>query len=422
MSDAVPSARADVARTFVNRLAVVVMSAAISVLLARALGPDGRGQYAVAIAFATTCMAIGHLSLEQAIVGAWVDPQRRTAIAGAALQVGIVVAPLTVILSTLAVPIVVDSADIPLARLATLAIIPMMLVVYLNALAVADGDIQLVNRSRLGAALLQLALTVLVVVTSIVSVRSVVWVWITISAAHLLSLWKGHRWRSVPHWPQSRTLVAVGLRYHTGIVATYLLRRVDILILNRYEEAFAVGLYALAVTIAELLYLMTDSIAQVTQPSQLATSSTYATRRTAQLVRITVIVGAATGTCAMFVAWLVVPTVYGSEFKGAVPAVVILAPGVVALATVKPISVLLLRHERPWILTGVNVGVLVLNVGGNIVLIPSLGLVGAAIASTLAYTVQALLHGVVAQRLSRLRMRDLVPTYRDVRTIVRARR
>jgi O-antigen/teichoic acid export membrane protein len=80
---------------------------------------------------------------------------------------------------------------------------------------------------------------------------------------------------------------------------------------------------------------------------------------------------------------------FGAEFAGAVPAFQILLIGLAA-------------HGADGVLSGYNVGIgrpefntytalagLLVTVAGNLLLIPSYGLIGAAIASSAAYTVKA---------------------------------
>lgn len=409
--------RTDIAKTFANRVAVFVIGALISVILARSLGPTGRGEYAVAVTFASTAAAFGHLSLEQALVGSWADPTRRSTTAGAAIQVGVIVGPIAAVVGTLIAPLVVGSGELRLAQLATLAVAPTIVVLYLNAIAVADGRVQLVNRTRLLAAAFQLLVVTSLLVASAVSVPLVVVISIAVPVVHLCLIWLGRTWQSEMRSSASIELVTVGLRYHLGNVATQLLRRVDVLILARFEDQFEVGLYALAVTIAELLYLVSDSVAQVTQPSQLAASPEVAVRRTGQLVRVTVLVAAASAAGLAATAWMLVPLAYGNDFGGAVPGLLLLIPGVILLAALRPLSILLLRQYRPWLVTAANILALVVNVALNLALITTIGLNGAALASTVAYAVQFLLYCRLARRLTGLTGRELVPTLADVRRV-----
>ena len=69
--------------------------------------------------------------------------------------------------------------------------------------------------------------------------------------------------------PLARRTIGLGLRYHAGTAAYYLLLRADVFILNALEPTTtAVGLYSLAVTLAELTKLLTESIVQVMMPAQ----------------------------------------------------------------------------------------------------------------------------------------------------------
>src|SRR6185437_7766174 len=101
------------------------------------------------------------------------------------------------------------------------------------------------------------------------SVAAVVWIWTMCAALPLVMLLPVTRVRLADRdLTLARQQVAHGLRYHLGFAAMFLLLRLDVLILNGLGSATQVGLYSVAVTVAELSKIVTDSTAQVALSKQ----------------------------------------------------------------------------------------------------------------------------------------------------------
>ena len=113
-----------------------------------------------------------------------------------------------------------------------------------------------------------------------------------------------------------------------------------------------------------------------------------------------------------------VGVLYGEAFLPLVPALQILLLGVVALSLGSPISsyftLKLGKPEIPLVLASVSAAICIATA---VVLVPHVGLIGAAIASTIAYIAGQSLGIAYFLRRARISARDtLVPTRDDLRT------
>lgn len=87
------------------------------------------------------------------------------------------------------------------------------------------------------------------------------------------------------------------------------------------------------------------------------------------------------------------------------------------MAVSQPLGNWLTRQGRPWVLTGMGVGAFLLNLALNVVLLPSLGLVGASIASSVAYAALTTAFVAWGLRITGLGLRDvLIPSAEDLAT------
>ena len=97
--------------------------------------------------------------------------------------------------------------------------------------------------------------------------------------------------------------------------------------------------------------------------------------------------------------WLV-EVLYGSDFAEAGVALRWILPGIVAYSVVAVLSKYLVGGGRPGLATSVMLTGLAVNIVSNVVLIPALGIIGAAASSSISYWVTAVLIVTVFLRLS----------------------
>lgn len=403
-----------VAHTVVARATLMVLGGLSGVVIARELQPEGRGAYFVIVTIATITLAVGHLSIEQSHVFLWSRAADRRSLAANSLVLGLTVGALAALVAALIVGIL-GPAMIPVAgygRLATaLAAIPCaMAVLYLNNILVLRSQVQVVNKAALLGGSLQCGVLLLLSAVTRLSPSQVIALWALTSAVPLIVLVPAVRPR-FRYWDGglARRAIDRGLRYHLGLASVFLLFRSDILILDGLTTMTAVGLYSLAVSLAELTRLVTDAIAQIALPRQLDADDEAAAVTTLEVTRLTAIVALASVGLMCAMAPPLIPVVYGSSFRGSVPSLLALAPGLLALGATRPIGAFLLRLDRPMLASAMSVAALFVNIALNLVLVPAYGIVGSAIASSVAYTALAGLQTAWFLRATGASPRDLLP-------------
>jgi O-antigen/teichoic acid export membrane protein len=377
-----------------TRVTLLVIGTVVSVVVARSLGPNGRGEYAFVIAVAAVAIAVAHLSVGQAQVYLASIGRDVRSLASNAV-------PVALGLGLLAIVVVIGSSLLvgypskapfsnPSLLFGLAAVPPSILVLYTNGLLVLAGRIKALNRSALFAGLLQCLLLGLLAFLHELTVATVVLVW-TVNACLPLVLSLPvlkPRWASWS-WSVAREELTIGLRYHTGMSSLYLLLRIDVLLLAGLRSDREVGLYSLAVALIELTNVATDAVATVVTRRQTNLAMADAAALTARVVGLSVILAAVVSTALALASPLLIPVVYGDVFRGAVPALIALVPGVLALAATRAAGGYLIRLNRPGIVTLLTAGALIVNVACNLALIPRFGIVGAGLASSLAYIILA---------------------------------
>lgn len=404
---------------FLSKGLSYAMALAASIVISRTLGPSGRGAYFVLVTIATTAVSLGHLSVEQAQVFLWSNSNKRAALPINAVLVGVLLG-LIAAAAAFAIVFLLGPDLVPITSrgllLVALAGVPLAMVgLYVNGLLVLDDRLGRVNWASLLAATIQTAGILILARLDRLTVGAVVVMWtVTMAVPLLLTIPTiGARIREASI-NVARESVALGLKYHLGMLAVFLLWRSDVFVLNALVTRTEVGLYSLAVTLAELTFLLTDSVAQITLPRQVEGSLEASSEITARAVRTNFLISLIAVTGVVVSGPILIPLLFGVEFSGSMIAIVSLAPGIVALGTFRPAGGYLIRLNRPFLISGASLFALTLNVLLNLWFIPIWGIAGAGIASSIAYGFLAAFYLVWLVRSSGLTSRSLIPRKADV--------
>jgi O-antigen/teichoic acid export membrane protein len=265
-----------------------------------------------------------------------------------------------------------------------------MTVLYLNNVLVLQARVEMMNRAALLGSVTQCLTLAVLAFTGHLTVAAVVAVWAISMALPLIPILLTVRPRLAERdLGLARRAIGLGVRMHPGVASLYLLYRLDVIILNAMTTPAVVGLYTAAVTIAELTRIVTDTLAQVSLPDQVDRDNDEAVDITVRTTRLSAVLAltAVGGLC--LVAPFALPLVYGSAFADSVPALLTLAPGMIALGATRPVGNYLLRLCRPGVSSTLSIVAVVLNVGLNLLLIPRWGMIGCSLASSIGYTAYA---------------------------------
>ncbi|GIE93165.1 lipopolysaccharide biosynthesis protein [Paractinoplanes rishiriensis] len=370
----------------------LVLGAVTGVVISRALNPEGRGTYYVIVTIVSIATVLGHVSIGQASVSFWSGD--RAAIPSNNLVLGPLLGVASAVVTALVIavmwPGVVPPSTRPVLFLA-LATVPFLVAaIHLNTVVLLLDRVNVVNGAVAVAALVQCGALLGWTSSGHLSTSAVVWIWVVAGVVPLLFFVPVLR----PHLGRGDVrlacrMVSAGLRYHVGVVALYLLSRLDVLIIHRLAPGAPVGLYTLAVSVGEITQIATAALAQAVLSDQAEASLDRATGLTIRSVRVSVIMASCVvGALCLTAPWLV-PALYGADFGGSVPAIFALAPGLLALGATRSLSPYLLRLDRPWRVSGIALLALLINVVLNLLLIPAWGVVGCACASSAGWLVYA---------------------------------
>lgn len=185
-----------------------------------------------------------------------------------------------------------------------------------------------------------------------------------------------------PWWTQWPFVATIGVVNVVGLL-NY---RASLFLVERFQGLSAVGTYSVAVTAAELLWLLSSSVtvsvyARIGHPD-----TKIAASMTVQAVRINVLSTLLAAPVLLALAWWALPWVMGPAYEASLLPLAALLPGVAAYAAASSLSAFYTNHLGRPQLSGAIAGMsLSISFCMGWVLVPMWGAVGAAVSSSLGY-------------------------------------
>lgn len=181
-----------------------------------------------------------------------------------------------------------------------------------------------------------------------------------------------------------------GIKAYFANLAQFLNYRLDMLLVAIFLTPVEVGYYSIAVGIAERLWMLPGAIATVLFPRISSIMDTKANNLTSRIARHTFFI---IFILALIIASLTKPLIkilFGSAFLSSAMPLLILLPGIVALSFSKILTADLAGRGKPQFGAYSSFVSLAVNIPLNLYLIPKWGISGAAFASTIAYIIATL--------------------------------
>ncbi len=213
-------------------------------------------------------------------------------------------------------------------------------------------------------------------------------------------------------WSPDRLLfvrsIRFGLKAMLISLLLVLLFRVDVYLVRYFLGAAATGVYSIAIVLAEMLQKIPNVAGTVLFSKIVAQEGEERDRLTARVSRsIFVLTLIAAGGVALVGSWLI-PWLFDPRYEGAYVPLLYMLPGVVAMASGSVINTNLWVQGYPPQAVIAPIAAVCTNVVLNLLLIPRFGLIGAGVATSVAYTLWAGLLFAYFSKKTSIAFRELV--------------
>ena len=221
---------------------------------------------------------------------------------------------------------------------------------------------------------------------------------VLVGAAVLAVLWRGGR-LAAPGFAALRGelpfIATIGLTNLIGLL-NY---RVGLFVIERLLGLSATGVYSIAVVVAELMWFVSGSLTQAVYSRIGTPDRARAAVTTLRVVHLSLAALLVVAPLLWLLASWLIPFVLGPAYAPSLPLLVLLLPGALVFGGASALSAYFTNHAgRPQVPAQVAALSLLLNATLALVLVPRLGMAGAALAASLSYAAAVL---VLAVRFAR---------------------
>jgi len=426
----------DTAVSLGSRIAVLLIGLAIQSTLAWLLGPDGRGAYAVCLLFATllgTCFAFGMDTAGQYFVAS----KRMTVSEGVWATIGSLVAASLVAVVFGRILMEFDLAFLTKASRSSfyvaLVVVPfhvvgqgcILLLVGLGRItwmaitAIVNSFVQLLFAFVLirvfdlgvnGALLAIVAAGTINIIFGLIAFRQE-------GAFESMRAGILHR-KGLTASGHMKRLAAYGARFYVARLSSTVNFRIGTMVLAFFAPTREIGIFAAASGLVSRILLVPTSI-ETALFSRVAADARGRPETVAQAARASGLVSGAMLLVLGLLSRPVVLVLLSPEFEPAIKLIWIMIPGIFVRAASKVLMPYFTGTDRPAVCSwAVGVG-MAANIAGILILLPVMGLEGAAWAMTIGFLVSSIVLVAVFRRATGLSLaRTWIPRREDIRAII----
>ncbi len=388
----------NVTLTFFVHVFSLLLGIATSAIIARQLGPEGKG--VMNLALLLPGMLGLFLSSGIGVANVYFVSSRRlnvptltansTCYAMLSLLAGVGI--MAILVPTGWLQMLVPGVPIWIVLLTMLALPIELLRGYFNAILQGLQRIIAVNIVSLAQSALALTFTFVLVLGFQLGVLGAVLSSLMAGSMGLMSVAvllrrEGGVFRPRLDFIVMRSMLSFGLRGHVGNVLQFFNYRLDLFVVNYFLGPTAVGIYSVSVRLAELLWYLPNAVGFVLFPKAAASKPEALNVFTPRILRTTLVLTALGALGLALLGRPVIQFIYSFAFIEAYVPMLVLLPGVVLLGGSKVLTNEIAGRGYPHynsITSGLG---LILTLLLDLLFIPQYGIVGASLASSLAYTV-----------------------------------
>ena len=377
-----------------SKVLILVFGLLNSILIARLLGPSVNGIISSLLVYPSLIMSVGSLGIRQSTTY-YVGKQlfKLDLIKSAIVKIWFVSSLLSVVLCVILIKYFSDQGDNLWWIVLAVFPIPFTLFnTYNSGIFLGKNNITVFNRINWIPSLITFIATLVLIWIFEFNVAGVLIAIILGNlAVFIIFLIKDQFFQFFKaRWDFSvvKSMLSLGLVYAVALLVINLNYRLDIILLDNLSTNYQVGIYSKGVRIIELIWQIPSLLSTVIfARSAVAKSNIQFSLKVLKLLRVSFLLVILMAIILFISAPLLIPLLYGEEFKDSITVLQFILPGIIVLTLFKVINMDLAGKGKPRIALLAMIPALVVNIGLNLLLIPIFKANGAAIASSISYTI-----------------------------------
>lgn len=405
----------DLFAVFQSKAAIIVFGFAMSIITARYLGPEGNGIIAALMVYPTLFMSIGSLGIRQStayFVGQEKYPVEK--LYGTALSIWLFTTVFVIASCLVLINYFTKGEYSRLHIFLAVAAVPFSLYnTYTSGIFLGKQNIREFNRINWIPAAINLLFTFLLVVVIPWGVTgSMIGSVLAPFFMFFLVLWRIRKMMEVRFnfdFKLMGQMLRLGIVYAISLLVINLNYKVDIILIEKYANTYELGIYSKGVSIIQYLWEIPMLLSTlVFSRSVGARDPKEFSRKVSKLLRIASIVIFIASIVLFLLSDFIIVFLFGEQFRGSVMVLKLLLPGVLLLTIFKVLNMDVAGKGKPWLSMIAMVPAVIINIVLNILWVPQYGANGSALASTISYSVAALIFLFIYSRNVGLPIREIL--------------
>ncbi len=368
-----------------------VIKVLTGILIARYLGPDGKGMYTSLLVVPTMILALSEMGIRRSTIQHIAEKKYPAQKIVSVLAVFLLFTSIIGVIITAFVYRSFDPTTFNLTMIGlALSSIPIRLINKFNkGILIAEERFKLSNKLK---RIPVIADFLFIIVFLIILKLSVTGALIALVISNIISAIYGLRIISRKYKIRFRfnleimkSLFSLGIVYAIAIFLARLNFKIDIILLQELASSTEVGFYSLGSNIAEKWQSPFAVGAVILASSANAKDQNRVNQNIARLFRMTLLFAVSVSVIIFILAPFLVPVVYTDAFAPSIPVVQYILPAIVWLISAKLLASRIAGLKKTHYLIYIHIPSLIVNIILNIVFIPDYGAMGAVFATNVSY-------------------------------------
>lgn len=398
----------DTLLTFSVQLTTVILGIVISIILARTLGPEKVGIYSIIILIFTLLGTFGNLgiAISNTYYGVkkkytWSEIASNSLISAFLLGISLLV----IFLIFFYFHPLLKNLDTNLVLIASIATPFILLMPYFQYILLGQNRIKEYNVTSIIQNVIYLSLIVILLLFVHGNLGTVIISWtisfIVASMIPILLVYRSTKFKLQFNLNLFKKSAKFGLQSYLGNIIQFLNYRIDIFLIGLLLNFASVGYYSISVGLAESLWYLPSAVGTMVFARTPSLSDENKNESTPRICRNTLFITIILAIALLFTGKYIILVLFGSQFLPALEPLWVLLPGIITLSICKVLSNEIIGRGKPMISTYAAIISLIVNIPLNIIFIPQIGIIGSALASSISYTVAAIIVLAIFLRISK---------------------
>ncbi|KYD19798.1 flippase [Caldibacillus debilis] len=388
---------------FNRNILTMVLGFASVIIIARVLGPEKQGIYTLVVLLPNMLVTFLNIGIGPASVY-YVGKQKYSieTIVSTNIFLALIISAISIVIGILSIVLFRDTffKGVPIIYLfIILSVLPLLFAnSFLQAVFQGLQDFKVFNLVAIFGSIMNLVFLIIVVLLLRLNVVGAIISFFAsvIAPTLILIIYLKKRNIIVRFKYISKEFIKdsfiYGYKAHLSNILAFVNYRADILMISYFLSPAAVGIYNVAVSIAEKLWVVSQPVSAVLFP-RISSAKTDEERNnlTAKVARNVLLLSIIIGFILFLISDLFIEIMFGEKYKAASNIIKILLVGITLFSAERILSNDLAGRGKPELNLYTSLFTVVVNIILNLIFIPKWGFYGAAVATSVAYSLTFIL-------------------------------